>query len=114
MYNGKCQACEAYGLVNDINLCDGCSDSLDSDSKLWEEHDAERKAKRWANDKNSIAILEKRKLPFVTLNKACSHYRLGDYDFWATTGKFINRNTKVAGRGVFNLIRAYGKTSKQN
>ena len=27
--NGKCQGCDAYGEVDDINLCDECGDELE-------------------------------------------------------------------------------------
>ena len=33
------------------------------------------------------------------------HWQVGDFDFWATTGLFINRKTKKRGRGISNLIK---------
>lgn len=32
------------------------------------------------------------------------HYRVGDFDFWPSTGKFMNRKTKRLGRGVSRLL----------
>lgn len=104
MVNGKCQSCEEYLLVDDISLCESCGNTFENE---WDSYEAERRAKRWENDRQSIEILQRQKIPFETLSKAGSHYRIGEYDFWATTGKFIHRTTKKSGRGVFNLIKLY-------
>ena len=61
--------------------------------------------KRWSNDKWSIDFLKSKGVEVQVLNASVSHYRIGDYDFWATTGKFINRKTNKAGRGVRNLYK---------
>lgn len=35
-----------------------------------------------------------------------------DFDYWPTTGKFINRKTKKSGRGIFNLLKELKKVSR--
>ena len=61
--------------------------------------------KRWDNNEKSLKILQEKGIKYEVLNSNISHYRIGDFDFWATTGKFYNRKLKKAGRGVFNLIK---------
>lgn len=62
-------------------------------------------AKKKSNATSSIALLINRGIKFDTLSTGNWHLRLGDYDFWPSTGKFINRKSKRTGRGVRNLIR---------
>ena len=33
MYQGKCQACDSYGEVNDIMLCESCAEDLEEADK---------------------------------------------------------------------------------
>lgn len=64
------------------------------------------KQKRWSNLDSSKKILQDAGVLFE--EKANGHIIIheGDkYDFWATTGLFINRKTKQRGRGVFNLLK---------
>ncbi len=68
----------------------------------------ENKKKKVLNHKNSIKILEGKGIYFTKLSEY--HYRVGEYDFWPSTGKFLNRKTGTTGRGVFNLLKKLGKT----
>ncbi len=60
------------------------------------------KERRRHNLSSSIQILKERGIEFITLSDI--HLRIGDYDFWPSTGKFWNRKTNKYGRGVFNLL----------
>ena len=72
---------------------------------VWREIKKINTDKRWSNDKSSIEILKRKKIEYKVLNASLSHYKVGDWDFWATTGKFYNQKTKRKGRGVFNLLK---------
>lgn len=65
------------------------------------------KQRRSSNLENSTRILSERGVKFVMLS--LDHYRVGDYDFWPSTGLFIHIKTKKRGRGVFNLIERMKK-----
>lgn len=71
----------------------------------WEQHKKDRRKKRWQNNDQSMRLLENSGIDYEILNASLGHYRVGDFDFWATTGKFYNQKTKEKGRGVFNLIK---------
>ena len=78
---------------------------MSEEGEIWAEVRKERTAKRWDNVKQSIALLKEKGIQFVCMDKGQAHYRVGDYDFWATTGKWFHRPTKEYGRGVFKLIK---------
>jgi len=61
-------------------------------------------AKRKNNLDYAITKLQKLNIVFKILNPN-GHLLIDEYDFWPTTGLFINRNTKQKGRGINNLIR---------
>lgn len=61
------------------------------------------KVKRNNNLLSSIKILTQNKIEFKKLSD--THVRVKDFDFWPSTGLFINTKTKKRGRGVFNLIQ---------
>ncbi len=75
-----------------------------SDSEMWEEYREIGKNKKLKNLKSSLKILDDRGIKYKTLNESV-HYRIDDWDFWPTTGKFYNKKTGEKGRGVFNLIK---------
>lgn len=87
---------ERYANQNGANL---------TETDVWAEHKAERKEKKQDNEKKSIARLVEAGFEVQTLNPDISHYRVRDYNFWPTTGKFHNQKTGLIGRGVFNLIK---------
>lgn len=59
--------------------------------------------KRASNLANSLNLLTAMGIEFRILSP--SHARVGEYDFWPSTGLFIHTKTKQRGRGVKNLIR---------
>ncbi len=63
----------------------------------------EGRIKKQNNLKNSIDILKEQGVLFKRLSE--THYRIGDFDFWPSTGKFLNRKTNKYSRGVFNLLK---------
>lgn len=72
---------------------------------LWAEQKEKSKKKRWQNHENAKRIFAGKGIEFVMLSESSSHFRIGDWDFWGTTGKFWNRKTQAKGRGVFELIK---------
>lgn len=71
---------------------------------MWAAVKEERREKRWRNYENSMAILRREGIPFKILDVGTGHLRVGDFDFWPTTGKYCNQREKLSGRGVFSLI----------
>lgn len=76
---------------------------MSDDSEIWESVRKEGQAKRWQNLENSLHLLKSRGIEVKQFSE--SHYRVGVWDFWPTTGKFRNPKTGQGGRGVFNLIK---------
>lgn len=72
-------------------------------TEMWREIKQERQEKRQSNLEFSRKLLTKEGIKFE--EKPNGHFIVGDYDFWATTGLYIHRETKKRGRGVFNLIK---------
>ena len=59
--------------------------------------------KRASNLASSLNLLAAMGISFKLLSS--THARVGDYDFWPSTGLFIHTKTKARGRGVQKLIR---------
>lgn len=59
--------------------------------------------KRANNLMQSLSALQQNGIEFNQLSP--THFRVGDFDYWPSTGLFINRKTQRRGRGVFNLIK---------
>jgi hypothetical protein len=72
-------------------------------TEYWRDIRAAGQKKRAENLQKSLAILKEHGIEFKTLSEI--HLRIGDFDYWPSTGLFINLKTKRRGRGVFNLIR---------
>jgi hypothetical protein len=51
----------------------------------------------------AIKTVKEHGIPFERLSDY--HYRIGEYDFWPTKEKFINRKNGKEGRGTLELIR---------
>lgn len=68
--------------------------------KAWNES---KKVKKSENHASSIQVLKSQGIDFEQLS--LDHYRVGAFDFWSSTGLFIERITGKRGRGVFNLMR---------
>jgi hypothetical protein len=73
--------------------------------ETWEKLKEYNRQKKLENEKKSIKILKDKGFEIKILNEYTSHYRIKDFDFWPTTGKFYNQSTGEKGRGVFNLIK---------
>ncbi len=67
----------------------------------------ERREKKTLNAINSEDILIQRNIPFKKFTE--DHYRVGDYNFWPSTGLFIHVKENKRGRGVFNLLKLVEK-----
>ena len=78
---------------------------MSEEGDIWRAVNEANTKKRWDNKENSLKLLNQREIKYICLSEGEAHYRIGDFDFWPTTGKFINRKTKKSGRGVFNLIK---------
>lgn len=76
------------------------------DFRAWKDY---KKKKKAANLEWSPDILRENDIKFTILSM--EHYRVGEFDFWPTTGLFIHRKTKQRGRGVRNLIAKIRKDS---
>ena len=82
---------------------------MSDDGEMWAAIKEEGRKKRWSNFEQSIALLERKGIPVRILNRDVAHCRVGEWDFWPTTGKFRNPKTGESGRGVFNLIKQLEK-----
>lgn len=67
----------------------------------WKE---EKQKKRASNLVNSLELLNEHGIEPQKLSS--SHFRIGEFDFWPSTGKYLNRKTGRYSRGVRNLIKA--------
>lgn len=76
---------------------------VNEDSEMWRQIRADSQKKRWGNLESSLRLMAQKGFKLQRLSDV--HYRIGDWDFWPSTGKFFNRVTKQVGRGVFNLIK---------
>lgn len=73
---------------------------IGDDFKALREFNKEKKAN---NFESSVQKLVGEGIPFQQLSN--THLRIGEFDFWPSTGLFIHRKTGKRGRGVFNLIK---------
>ena len=64
----------------------------------------QRRIKKLSNLEQSTNILKEKNINFVSRNNGI-HLIVGNFDFYPSTGKFINRISKKDGRGIFNLIK---------
>ncbi len=84
----------------------GMSDEMDL-GETFKSLKLEKQEKRRNNLQHSLEVLLRARFIPVMLNPF--HYRVRGFDFWPTTGKFKNLETKKTGRGVFNLIKELKK-----
>lgn len=75
--------------------------------QAYREFQKEMKWKRYEDNKNALISSG---FPFV--EKPNGHFIIGQYDFWATTGLFIDRITKQRGRGVGKLLKRLEKNNE--
>lgn len=74
---------------------------------MYNEMRADGKLRRENNHKGSIKMLDDNHVKYEQLDPY--HYRVGEFDFWPSTGVYIHRPTQRKARGVFNLLRALNK-----
>lgn len=68
-------------------------------------------AKRQSNLETSVALLDAQKVPYTRLSE--HHLLVEGYDFWPSTGLWINRIRKRSkGRGVLALLIAIGRSKR--
>lgn len=96
-------------MSNDIRKLEAQNADEMDEGEMWAEYRQQRQEKKRNNIKSSLSILEQKGIEYKTLNAGGAHYRVGDYDFWPSTGKFYNAKTGEKGRGVFNLLKALKK-----
>ncbi|HEY1577008.1 MAG TPA: hypothetical protein VGF82_08050 [Terracidiphilus sp.] len=78
---------------------------MSEDGEIWDAIHKDAQAKRAANEEWSISFLKRQGISFTVLSKSSRHYRVGEFDFWPSTGKFYNQKRQIKGRGVKNLIK---------
>ncbi len=77
----------------------------EDEGDFWRRFKEQKSKKKKKNVESSLSVLQKRGINYKTLSERSRHYRIGDWNFWPSTGKFHNQKTGVKGRGVFNLIK---------
>ena len=73
--------------------------------EFWNDVNVERKAKRASNLDYSTELLKENKINFISKNNGVHLIVENKYDFYPSTGLFINRENKKKKRGVKNLIK---------
>ena len=72
---------------------------------FWRDANGYYQAKRRSNLDSSTGIMERSGVPFVSKNNGVHLIVADRWDYWPSTGLFIDRRTKKKGRGVNNLLR---------
>lgn len=83
-----------------------------TEGDIWRDIRQARKEKKQSNTEQSLALLQRKNIPYRTLDATVRHYRVSEvWDFWPSTGKFRHMRTGESGRGVLQLIKKlnYGK-----
>lgn len=63
-----------------------------------------RQQKRISNIKNSTKLLIKKGIKFESFNNGI-HLKVGNYDFYPSTGLYMHKKTKFKKYGIFNLLK---------
>lgn len=86
-------------------------ESLDDTVAMYRANREESQARRASNRERSANLLSEHDVDFETKNGGAHLIVKGagkTFDFWPGTGKYVDRQTKKLGCGVFNLLRALG------
>ena len=67
------------------------------------------KNERYMNTVTYTEMLKQFEIEFESKNYGAHLIVEGKFDFWPSTGLFINRTTKERGRGIFNLFKIIKK-----
>jgi len=79
---------------------------MGDEGEIWNKVREHRKKSKWEYCDKALMLLHEKGIVAKPLEPTLGHYRVGEYDFWATTGTFMHRKTKNRGQGVDNLIKA--------
>lgn len=85
-------------------------EDVDGYTEAYDALREERTDKRRRNTEASTRILIEKGIEFQSHNDGV-HLVVGAFDFWPSTGLFMDRRTRGRGRGVFNLIKLLKKGS---
>ena len=61
------------------------------------------KQKKVQNLKSTTEILDEAEIEYTVLSE--HHYRIGEFELWPSTGKWVHRKSNKYGRGIFNLLK---------
>jgi hypothetical protein len=86
---------------------------MNENGEMWDAIHKDQQAKRHQNEEQSIKMLQDLGIKYEILSKQSSHYRVGRFNFWPTTGKFYDPKTGEKGRGVRNLINKVKTNERQ-
>ena len=78
---------------------------MSEDGEVWAALRAESQQKKRKNKESSLQILKSKGVVYQCLSEGAGHYRIGEYDIWLSTGKFVHRPTGKYGRGIYNLLK---------
>jgi hypothetical protein len=87
---------------------------MSEDGEIWEAIRKDGQEKRRRNEEQSIQMLRELGIPFKVLSFSSSHYRVGSYDYWPSTGRFYDQKKQLGGRGVKNLITLLKNANTRN
>ena len=77
---------------------------MGEEGEIWRQYREFKREKKASNMLNSLNILKKKGYEVQLVSAMSVHYRVGNFNYWPTTGSFYNPETMVKGRGVMNLI----------
>jgi hypothetical protein len=66
--------------------------------------DTEIKKRKQSLSLRSVLTLQAEGIKFTVLNQNGPHLRVGAFDFWPSTGRFVHRRTKRWGRTLEGLL----------
>lgn len=76
---------------------------MNETTELYKELKEEKREKKLSNLEHSTKAVEASGIPFQRKNEF--HIIIEGYDFWPSTGLFINRKTQKRDRGVYRLLK---------
>lgn len=77
----------------------------------WRDVNSFRQNKRRENMLSSTEILDRANISYSSHNGGVHLIVAKRWDYWPSTGLFIDRQTKKQGRGIFNLLRIVRRDS---
>lgn len=87
------------------------SESLENKgTKFTVMNERKRAEARKMREKN-LSLLKENKVQYKVLDEVSGHLRIGQYDFWLGSGKFVFRPRQQWGVGVMEVINAIGEVT---